>query len=198
VAGVLADLAFITFLSATPLWLVDQGEPRDSTMIGWVLAAFSLGAGAGSLIAGALATRVRRDILVPATMVAAVVPLVVGLHLPAGGAAFLVAVTIAGVLVYASFPLLIVSAQDLAPRASVTAAGMVMGLATGVAGGLYIAVGELQDLVGLTTAMTGTFLLLVPAAVVAYMVLKGHRTGSRTRRGLDAPPRSMSAKDLVA
>jgi hypothetical protein len=128
-------------------------------------------------------------------MLAALVPLVVGLHLPVGGAAFIVAVTIAGVLVYASFPLLIVSAQDLAPRASAAAAGMVMGLSTGIAGGLYIAVGELQDLVGLTTAMTSTFVLLVPAAAVAYMIL-GTRT--RTGRRLDAPPHPVSAKDLIA
>lgn len=179
VAGVLADLAFITLLSALPLWLVDQGEASDSSLIGWALALFSLGAGAGSVVAGALATRYRRDVLVPATMVAAVVPLILSLQLPVGGPAFLAAVMVAGTLVYASFPLIVVAAQDVAPRTSVAAAGMVMGLSTGIAGALYIGVGALQDAIGLTEAMITTYLLLVPAAAIAYTALQ-RRPGPRS------------------
>jgi FSR family fosmidomycin resistance protein-like MFS transporter len=79
---------------------------------------------------------------------------------------------VAGVLLYASQPLLIVAAQNAAPRNPTAAAGVVMGLGSGLAGLLYIGVGALQGLVGLPAAMTLTFSLLVPAAWIAARVLR--------------------------
>jgi FSR family fosmidomycin resistance protein-like MFS transporter len=176
VSGVLADLAFVTFASATPLWLArDQGVASDAAVIGWTLAAFSLGAAAGSVGAGLLSGRVSRPLLIAGSMLLAVVPLVGMLHLSVTGPAFFAAVVLAGVLVYANFPLMIVSAQELAPHAVATASGMLMGLSTGVAGVLYIGVGKLQEVLGLTTALTIGYLALIPAAFVALHVHRAQR-----------------------
>jgi len=176
VAGLLADLAFVTFLSAMPLWLVgEQGVAADAPLVGWTLAAFALAAGAGAVVAGVLASRVPRRVLVATSMTLAAVPLLLVLHLPAGSAGSFAMIALAGALVYANFPLMILSAQDLAPDAVATASGMLMGLATGVAGLLYIGVGALQELVGLAAAMRIAYAGLVPAALLAFAVLSRHR-----------------------
>ena len=176
VAGVLADLAFVTFLSAMPLWLVaEQGVAADAPLVGWTLSAFALAAGVGAIVSGVLASRVSRRALVTGSLSLSVIPLLVTLHVEAGSVASIATVTVAGALVYASFPLMILTAQDLAPDAVTTASGMLMGLATGVAGVLYIAVGALQELIGLTAAMSVAYLALVPAAVLSFAVLTRHR-----------------------
>lgn len=176
VAGVLADLAFVTFLSAMPLWLVaDQSVAPDAPMIGWTLGSFALAASVGALIAGVLAGRLPRRLLITGSLLLAVAPLLVSLHLPAGSPGSFAMVALGGALVYASFPLMILSAQDLAPGAVATASGMLMGFATGVAGLLYIAVGALQELIGLTTAMSVAYLALLPAAALSFTVLSHHR-----------------------
>ena len=77
----------------------------------------------------------------------------------------------AGALVNASFPILIVSAQDLAPESEATACGMLMGLTVGIAGVLYVGVGRLPESVGLAPPMAGAYLLLVPAAAVASVLM---------------------------
>jgi MFS transporter, FSR family, fosmidomycin resistance protein len=55
-AGSFASVAFVTFTSSVPLWLVrDHGYEATASTIGWTLAAFSLAAGGGSLLGGLLA-----------------------------------------------------------------------------------------------------------------------------------------------
>jgi FSR family fosmidomycin resistance protein-like MFS transporter len=50
-AGSLTSVAFVTFTSSVPLWLVrEHGLPTDDPLIGWTLAVFSLAAGVGSLL----------------------------------------------------------------------------------------------------------------------------------------------------
>jgi hypothetical protein len=48
---------------------------------------------------------------------------------------------------------------------------MLMGFTIGVAGILYIGVGCLQELIGLTSAMSLSYLSLIPAALLAFYVL---------------------------
>jgi FSR family fosmidomycin resistance protein-like MFS transporter len=189
VGGMFADLAFVSFTSAIPLWLVhERGLPRDDPTIAATLGAFALGAGLGAVAAGWLDRRVDRRILVPATMIAAIAPLVAVLHLPPGGLLGLGAATLAGALVYANFPLMIVSAQALAPHSVAAASGMLMGLATGVAGVLYIPIGKLQELIGITGALTVAYLSLVPAALLALLVLTRHlRDGTPSPLLADRP-----------
>jgi MFS transporter, FSR family, fosmidomycin resistance protein len=72
--------------------------------------------------------------------------------------------------------LLVVAAQDLAPKAIATASGLLMGFAGGVAGLLYIGIGWLQETVGLMVAMQVGFLAVVPAAVLAGWLLRRSST----------------------
>jgi FSR family fosmidomycin resistance protein-like MFS transporter len=171
-AATFAGLAFITFTSAVPLWLVDAYDlATDSPLLGWTLGAFSLGAGLGAVGGGALAPRYgyRRTAVVS---LLAAAPMLITVLIAPPGAITMVLAGVAGVLLYASQPLLIVAAQDAAPQNPTAAAGVVMGLGSGLAGLLYIGVGALQGLIGLPAAMTLTFGLLVPAAWIAARVLR--------------------------
>jgi MFS transporter, FSR family, fosmidomycin resistance protein len=139
VSGILASLSLVNFHSAVPLWLVEnRGLAVDSPVIGWTLAAFSLAAGISGTVSGALAGRVSRRLIVPGSMLLATLPLL-GLFLfETGSLAFYAAAALAGALVYASLPHMILSAQDLAPQAMGVASGMLMGFTSGVAGVLYV------------------------------------------------------------
>jgi FSR family fosmidomycin resistance protein-like MFS transporter len=171
-AATLVSLAFITFTSAVPLWLVrEHGVATEAPMLGWVLGVFSLAAALGAIAGGALAPRLGYAPLTAGSILAAVAPLATAL-LVRPGAALLLAAAAAGLLLYASQPLLIVAAQDAAPQAPAAAAGLVIGGGHGLAGLLYIGTGALQGAIGLTPAMLTSFALLAPAALLAARGLR--------------------------
>lgn len=173
VAGTLMEVTFVTFTAAVPLWLVAQrGLPPDAPLIGFTLTTFYVAAALGGVFAGWLGRFVARRHVVLTAMPLALVPLLGVFTLSPGGAAYYGSVALAGALVNAAFPLLIVSAQDLAPESEATASGMLGGLTVGAAGVLYVGVGALQQQLGLQTAMTLSYLTLVPAALLAYLVLR--------------------------
>jgi MFS transporter, FSR family, fosmidomycin resistance protein len=176
VSGILASLSLVNFHSAVPLWLVEnRGLAADSPVIGWTLAAFSLAAGISGIVSGALSGRVSRRVIVPGSMLLATLPLL-GLFLfETGSLAFYAAAALAGALVYASLPHMILSAQDLAPHAIGVASGMLMGFTSGVAGVLYVGIGWLQEAIGIAPAMAVGYLAMVPAAILALHVLRRHR-----------------------
>jgi MFS transporter, FSR family, fosmidomycin resistance protein len=78
------------------------------------------------------------------------------------------------VLIYTSSPVKVVVAQDLAPHAPAAASGMILGMTSAVAGVLYIALRRLQEAVGLEVGNRGRFLMVVPAALTALLVLRRH------------------------
>ena len=84
---------------------------------------------------------------------------------------YFAAIALAGMLVNAAFPLLIVAAQERAPRSEATASGILMGLSVGIAGVLYVAIGWLQQVVGFTAAMSVGYFALIPAALVSLRVI---------------------------
>ncbi|MFI9843626.1 hypothetical protein ACIHFD_41770 [Nonomuraea sp. NPDC051941] len=100
-------------------------------------------------------------------------------------------------------------AQDLAPEAPATAAGMVLGGSVAVAGVLYVAPGWLQALVGLGTGMLIGFTLVIPAALIVLVMLRRHPGARRTYMyplgvaehartlGLNAEPRIASVPGEV-
>jgi FSR family fosmidomycin resistance protein-like MFS transporter len=195
--AVLIGVASITFTGALPLWLVaERGVARDDALIGWTLSAFSLAAAGGGLLAGALGARFSRRALVAGSMALAPLPLGAILALEPGTPLFFLAVALAGALVNAGMPLLLVSAQDLAPRAVGAASGMLMGFAGGSAGLAYIAVGHLQEVVGLTAAMGVSYATLLPGAALAYAVLT--RSGATTGGGDREPAPPACACAMVA
>ncbi|TMR09684.1 MFS transporter [Nonomuraea turkmeniaca] len=78
-----------------------------------------------------------------------------------------------------SSPINVVIAQDLAPDAPASAAGMVLGVSVAVAGALYVALGRLQELMGLGIGMLIGFALVIPAALIALAVLWRHPEADR-------------------
>lgn len=174
--GILSSIAFVTFTSAIPLWLVQvHGLAHDDSLIGWTLAAFSLSAALGGIMAGILSHRLSHRLLITSSTLLALLPLLAIFYFEPGTLLFFLMVMLAGGLQNASLPLMIVNAQDLAPRSQAAASGMLMGFSTGVAGVLYIGVGHLQELVGLTQAMSLSYLALIPAALLAFYILTKYR-----------------------
>lgn len=175
VASTLVSLAFLAFTSGVPLWLVDaHGAATDAPLLGWTLAAFSLGAAIGAVAGGALGARFGYARTTAVSLLASV-PALMAVLLAPPGAATLMAAAVSGVLIYASQPLLIVAAQQAAPPNPAAAAGVVMGVGLGAAGLLYVAIGALQEVIGLAPALTLTFLFLVPAAAIAARGLTAPR-----------------------
>ena len=174
--GILRSLSFVTFNNAVPLWLVEaHGAAPDAAVISTTLAVFAVGAGVGGLGAGALAARYsRRRLTVGAMLLAAPAMLAVFVVTP-GTLPFYGVVALGGVLANAAVPLLIVSAQDLAPGSMGAASGMLMGFTWGTAGVLYLGVGVLQEAIGLAPSMALAFTMLVPAAALAGAVLARER-----------------------
>lgn len=176
-AGILRAVAFISFTNAMPLYLVNvRGYAPDAGIIGWTLACYSVAASTGVMLAGALEERVGRTRLIVGSMLLAMPLLLATLAIEPGTLPFYVVVAAAGMFTNASIPLLVVSAQDLAPHAVATASGLLMGFTWGVAGVLYVGFGALQQLFGIAPALAGSFLFLAPAALLALLVMRRHRT----------------------
>lgn len=174
VAGSLSSITFLTFTCAVPVWLVRDKGLTDDPLIGWTLAVFSLAAGLGSLLGGFLAPRLGRRLVITGSLLATAGPLLALPHLEPGSLPFFVAAALGGVLLYTSSPVMVVAAQDLAPQTPAAASGVVLGLTTGVAGALYIALGKLQETIGLLEGMTVGLAMVIPAAAIALAVLLRH------------------------
>ena len=171
--GIMRATAFISFTSAIPLWLVNVGGYAPTApIIGYTLGIYSASASLGVLVSGALEHYLSRRILIASSMLLALPLLLSVFAVPTGSFLFYITVGLAGFFVNAAIPLLVVSAQDLAPHALATASGMLMGFTWGTAGVLYIGFGALQQLIGLTQAMSLSYFFLIPAALLALYVLR--------------------------
>jgi MFS transporter, FSR family, fosmidomycin resistance protein len=179
-SGIFAGLAFVTFTSAVPLWLVAyHNVAPDDPLIGWTLAAFTLAAALGGMVAAALSSRIEQRLLVSGSLLLSPLPLLLMFTLEPNTLSFFLTVMAGGALIHASLPLMIVSAQNLAPQATATAAGMLMGFSTGIAGILYIGVGYLQETLGLVPAVQISYLAAIPAALLAFHALRKSQLGDK-------------------
>lgn len=168
--SILSNVAFVTFTNAMPLWLVrTHNLPVDSTLIGWTLSLFSLSAAVGGVLGGLMSRRLGAKRLIAGTSLLAILPLFSILSLTPGSISYFVAVGLAGALINAGLPLLIVAAQDLSPKNAATASGMLMGFSGGMAGLIYVLIGKLQETVGLSPAMGTGYLAVVLAAITALV-----------------------------
>jgi len=181
VTGILGNVAYVTFTSAIPLWLVHQHNlPGNSTLIGWTLSAFSLSAAVGGIAGGMISNRLGAKRLIVGSLLFALLPLYSIFFLVPGSMSYFIAVMLAGALVNAGMPMLIVSAQDLSPKSAATASGMLMGFSAGVAGLVYVGVGWLQEFIGLAPAMGISYLALLAAAALATKAIKTYRAETQT------------------
>jgi len=175
-AGILRSLAFVSFNNAMPLWLAHaRGFAPDAPVISWTLAAFALSGGLGGIAAGALSARFPRRPLIVGAMLVALPAMLLTLAIPPATLGYYLMVVAAGATANAAVPLLIVSAQDMAPGSMGAATGMLMGFTWGTAGVLYLGEGLLQQALGLAPAMVIAFLGLLPAAALAWAVLARRR-----------------------
>ena len=176
-AGIMRSLAFISFTNAMPLWLVNvKGFAADAPVIGWTLFVYGAAAAAGVLLSGGLEETLGRRFLITGSMVVAL-PLLLGTLFALPGSAFYyLLVALAGAFTNAAIPLLVVSAQDLAPHAVASASGMLMGFTWGIAGVIYIGFGALQEAVGIAPALGVSYVFLLPAALLALYVLSKNKT----------------------
>ena len=173
ITGILSNVAFVTFTSAMPLWLVHEHDlPRTSTLIGWTLSLFSLAAALGGIAGGLISNRVGTKPLIAGSLLLALVPLYSIFFLRPGSPFYFVMVILAGALINAGMPMLIVSAQDHSLRSAATAAGMLMGFSAGVAGLVYVGIGWLQEVIGLAPAMATGYLALTAGALLATIAIK--------------------------
>ena len=175
-AGILRASAFVSFSSAMPLYLVgSRGVSPDAALIGSTLMVYGVASAAVGMLSGWLEPRVGRVRLVVGSMLLAAPTLALVLALEPGSWGYFAAIAAGAMLTNASLPLLVVSAQDLAPHAVGTASGMQMGFTWGIAGVAYIGFGALQAAIGIAPALLASFSLLWPAALVAGMVLGRER-----------------------
>lgn len=182
-SGILRAMAFITFTNGMPLYLaVTRGFAPDAQVIGWTLSLYSLSSATGSILAGFLEPRVGRIALVAGSMLLALPFLAAVLLVSPGGLVYYLCVMFAGFFTNLSIPMLVVSAQDLAPHAVAAASGLLMGFTWGLAGVAYIAFGALQEAIGLQSANAVGFAFLVPAAAVAAYVLRRHAAAIEAAR----------------
>lgn len=172
-AGFLRAMAFISFTNGMPLYLsLARGYAPDAQIIGLTLSLYSASSASGSLMAGFLEARLGRLRLVVGSMLMALPFLAGVLLLQPGSAAYYGCVVLAGMLTNMSIPLLVLSAQDLAPHAVAAASGLLMGFTWGLAGVVYILFGALQEAIGIRPAIGIGFAFLVPAALTALSVLR--------------------------
>jgi FSR family fosmidomycin resistance protein-like MFS transporter len=171
--GILSNVAFVTFTSAMPLWLVrEHNLASNSTVIGWTLSAFSLAAAFGGIAGGLISNKFGAKRLIVSSLLLALLPLYSIFFLTPGSPLYFMMVLLAGALVNAGMPMLIVSAQDHSPKAAATAAGMLMGFSAGVAGLVYVGIGHLQENLGLAPAIMVGYLALVAGALFAMVAIK--------------------------
>lgn len=182
-ATAFAFLPATAVLNGLPLFLMERhGLPESDSAIAGTLSTFSLAAAAGGIGVGFLAVRLPRTWLLAGVMSAGMPAFLALLWLTPGTIWFVAALAAAGALSYAATPLLVVAAQDLAPRAGATAAGMVFGLGFALAGLLYFGVGALQTHIGIGPALSLAFVAPAVSALLSVLVLR------RALAALSAPP----------
>ncbi|HEX7003564.1 MAG TPA: MFS transporter [Trueperaceae bacterium] len=178
-AGTMRAVAFISFTNAMPLYLVNvRGFDTESAVIGWTLFAYSAAASAGVFLAGSLEGRMGRAKLATGSMLLAAPLLLSTLLVSPGTLGFYALAALAGMFTNGAIPLLLVSAQDLAPHAVASASGMLMGFTWGMAGVLYVGFGAFQQLLGLTPALALSFTFVVPAALLALFIMRKYDLGT--------------------
>jgi len=183
-AAAFAFLPFTAVLNGLPLLLMERHQLSDThPAITGILGTFSLAAAVGGIGVGAFAGRLSRKWLLTGVLTGSVPAFLGLLWLPPGTTGFVVLLCAAGALSYAATPLLVVSAQDLAPRSGATAAGMIFGVGSALAGLLYFGVGVLQLQAGPSAGLVVAFVAPVLAVVLVLMVLS--RTPADSTATLD-------------
>jgi FSR family fosmidomycin resistance protein-like MFS transporter len=172
VASMFSALAFVTFTGSIPIWLVQEhAYAPDAPIIGWTLSAFAFAGGLGSILGGFLAPRLGPVLTIVGALLLTLGPLLAVVASEPGTVLYFAAIALAGILIFVPVPALIIIAQEFVPGAPATASGMVLGLGSALAGAGYVVLGRVQEAVGLTNGIVIGFSMVVPAALIALVVL---------------------------
>jgi FSR family fosmidomycin resistance protein-like MFS transporter len=171
-ASMFSALAYVTFTASVPLWLVhENGYAPDAAIIGWTLSAFAFAGGVGSILGGFLAPRLGPVLTIVGALLLTLCPLLAVIASEPGTTLYFGAIVLAGILIFVPVPALIIIAQEFVPGAPATATGMVLGLGSALAGIGYVVLGRVQAMVGLNNGILIGFCMVVPAALIALVVL---------------------------
>lgn len=176
VFGISALTAFVqrVFLTMEPIVMAAAG--RSETAGAVALTLYLAAQAAGTLSGGWLADRMdRRNLLVAITLLA-FPAYVLAFWFPAGGAASLVFVAVAGALGMAVLPPIVVIAQEAAPGRAALNSGIVMGLAWATGSIGVLGAGVLGDAIGARgAALACTPAVLLGAALALHPSLGRYR-----------------------
>jgi FSR family fosmidomycin resistance protein-like MFS transporter len=166
-------MSFLNFLSVL---LVQKGLPLLTS--GFAVSLFTGGGALGAFIGGTLSDYVGRKKVMLASFFLS--PVVLLLFLKSQGILSLVLLVIGGICMWATTPVLIVAAQEIAPESRTLVSSMMMGLGWGVGAILVTVTGLLGDTIGLETALQ--WILTLPLLGVALIVF-----GVKDQRGYMDP-----------
>ena len=135
----------VSFLNFLPFHLQQKGLALESRSV--YLFALQFGDAVGSLVGGTLSDRLGRWRVMFWSPLP--VPLLLVAFLNIGGSLALIPLFLAGVMLFASAPAVIVGAQKLLPRRQGIAAALQIGFAFGISGLMMTGVGKMGELFGL-------------------------------------------------
>ena len=145
----LRSVAYAGLFVFVPLWEVAKGNSKSH---GTLLLTYVLAAGAaGTILAGPLADRVGRRVVILASLLAAT-PLML-VYILVGGVLGEVAVVFAGAAIIGTFGVSLVLSQEYLPGRVAMASGLSVGLAIGLGGVTAVVLGALADAIDLRTAL---------------------------------------------
>jgi len=160
--SILRSMMITGFATFIPIYMHARGHSLFSA--GATVTIFQSIGAIGSLLSGHFAGRVnRRHIIIVSLITAA--PLLASFIYFSGGLALL-ALALSGILLYFSFPLNIVMAQQLYPHRASMVSALMIGVSWGAAGLLMTPLGFIAEQVGLQSAL----LTLAVAGVVAALI----------------------------
>jgi len=166
-------MSFLNFLSVL---LVQKGLPLLTS--GFAVSLYTGGGALGGFIGGTLSDYVGRKKVMLASFFLS--PVVLLLFLKSQGILSLVLLIIGGICMWATTPVLIVAAQEIAPESRTLVSSMMMGLGWGFGAILVTVTGLLGDTIGLERALQ--WILTLPLLGVALIVF-----GVKDQRGYKDP-----------
>lgn len=169
----LASLSFATFI---PVMLTRRGTSVGAA--GGAVAAYLFATGVGGLVGGSLADIWGARRMIVGSLVAAVPLLALAPSL--GGWAFVMVVSLGGLLLQSTLPVNVTFAQTVAPVSAATVSSLMMGFAWGTGGLSVPFVGMLADRLGIERALTMMAFMPLVAAALALPLPSGKQVAAHS------------------
>jgi MFS transporter, FSR family, fosmidomycin resistance protein len=164
-----ASMPMTATLNGLALFLMERdGLAAGDALIARNLTIYSLAAAAGGIGIGLLAARLPRVLVLLATLLVGIPINLSLLVIDPSSSLFVVALIGSGMLGFGATPLLVVTAQDLAPQSGAAAAGIVFGVGAALTGLFYLGLGAVQSHYGAETTMMIAYSVPLASALILY------------------------------